>query len=508
MNKIRWQRYPAGIGLVILATLLGHLVHTFFAPANIIMIYLLSVTVSAVTGGLGPSILVSILGVLAFDFFFVSPFYTFAVDDTQYIFTFSVLLLVGITISYLTSRIRRQTEIARLREKQTAALYALGRDLVASNNLAAYIKAIAKRIEESTGFNVMILLPEYERAASLKVYSADNRDISREEMAVATRSLQEKCKIRINHNLPDAGARLYLPLMTARGGVGVMVLCSNARTPEPNPMLDHLIGAYTDLVAVAIEGIQMAEEIRDAQLVKATEKLQNALLNAISHDLRTPLVSIIGTLSSLQEESMQLDPDTKHNLVQVAREEADRLNHLISNLLDESRLKAGVLCLNRQPSEIQDLVGAALEQLKPAILQRTVLIDIPDSTPFIRVDFGLIVQVLVNIVENAVKYSPPNSPVEIQAYNADNGVKIEITDRGIGVPEQDLEHIFDRFYRIKHPENVAGTGLGLSISRDIIELHGGHIKAVRSPAGGTQIIVELPVDGLNGSAGKHEFEKQ
>ncbi|MBN1368631.1 MAG: DUF4118 domain-containing protein [Dehalococcoidaceae bacterium] len=508
MNNIRWQRYPAGIGLVILATLLGHLVHTFFAPANIIMIYLLSVTVSAVTGGLGPSILVSVLGVLAFDFFFVSPFYTFAVDDTQYIFTFSVLLLVGITISYLTSRIRKQTEIARIRERQTAALYALGRDLVASNNLASYITAITKRIEESTGLNVTILLPEYEHATSLKTFSADNSDISRKEMSVAIRSLQEKCKIRTNHDPPNAGTKLYLPLTTARGGVGVMVLCSNVRTPEPNPMLDHLIGAYADLVAVAIEGIQMAEEIRDAQLVKATEKLQNALLNAISHDLRTPLVSIIGTLSSLQEESIQLDSATKHNLVKVAREEADRLNHLISNLLDESRLKAGVLCLNRQPSEIQDLVGAALEQLKPVIQQRPVLIEIPDSMPFIFVDFGLVVQVLANIIENATKYSPPDSPVEIRAFNADNGVKIEITDRGIGIPEQDLEHIFDRFYRIKHRGNVAGTGLGLSISRDIIELHGGRIKAGHGPAGGTQIIIELPVDSDNGSTGKHEVEKQ
>jgi len=503
MKNSKWRSYLASLGLVALATLLGHLVHTFFAPANIIMIYLLSVTISAVTGGLGPSILVSVMGVLAFDFFFVSPFFTFAVDDTQYIFTFSVLLLVGITVSYLTSRIRKQTEIARVREEQTAALYALGRDLAASNNLAAYTMAIAERIEESTGFCVTIFLPQYQNAATLEVHPVNGRDISKDELAIATQSYLEKRKILINKNTPDVSTSFYLPLVTARGAVGIMLLCSCGKAIESNPMLEHLLGAYTDLVAVAIEGIQMAEELRDAQVVKATEKLQNALLNAISHDLRTPLVSIIGTLSSLQEEDMQLDPATKYNLVQVAREEADRLNHLISNLLDESRLKAGALSLNRQPSEVQDMIGAALEQLKPVVLQRTILIDIPDSVPFICVDFGLVVQVLANIIENAVKYSPQNSPIEIRAFNAGDGVTIEITDRGIGVPEQDLEHIFDKFYRIRHPDNVAGTGLGLSISRDIIELHGGHVKAVRSCNGGTTIVIGLPLDGNSGSTGEN-----
>jgi two-component system sensor histidine kinase KdpD len=224
------------------------------------------------------------------------------------------------------------------------------------------------------------------------------------------------------------------------------------------------------------------------------------LLNAISHDLRTPLVSVIGTLSSLQEEGMALDENAKKNLVQVALEEADRLNHLITNLLDESRIEAGAITLSRRPSEVQDLVGAALEQLGSRAGGRPINIDIPEDTPFISVDFGLIVQTLANILDNAMKYSPANSPIEIKARQLSQEVQIEITDYGVGIPEEDLVNIFDKFYRIKRPDNVAGTGLGLSISKGIVEAHGGHIVAEKGTDGGTMVKVRLPIgnsDSIN-----------
>jgi two-component system sensor histidine kinase KdpD len=266
------------------------------------------------------------------------------------------------------------------------------------------------------------------------------------------------------------------------------------------------LGAYTDLVAVALEGIQLAEELHNAQVLKATEKLQDALLNAISHDLRTPLVSVIGTLSSLQEEGMGLDDVAKKNLIQVAREEADRLNHLITNLLDESRIEAGAIKLSRQLSEVQDLVGATLEQLGSRASARSIKIDIPSEIPFISVDFGLIVQTLANILDNAMKYSPADSPIDIKARQHDQEVYIEITDHGVGIPEEDLVNIFDKFYRIKRPDNVAGTGLGLSISKGIIEAHGGIIEAEKGSDGGTIIRVKLPVDHSAPSTARIENE--
>ena len=493
-----WRGYLMGLGLVVLATLLGYLVHAFFAPANIIMIYPLCVTISAIIGGLGPSILVSILSVLAFDFFFVTPYYTFAVDDTQYIFTFIVLLLVGIIISYLTSRVRQQTETAKLRERETATLYALGRDLAISGDIESYIAAIVKRIKEALGHEIMIFLPDAEKHGKLRRYAGGSETgFDENELTAATLSLRRQEKV-----LSDDKAQ-YLPLMTARGIVGVLELKAPDSARELTSEQERLLEAYTDLVAVALEGIQLAEELHNAQVLKATEKLQAALLNAISHDLRTPLVSVIGTLSSLQDEGMELDDAAKKNLIQVAREEADRLNHLITNLLDESRIEAGAITLSRQPSEVQDLVGAALEQLGSRANNRSIKIDIPSVTPFISVDFGLIVQTLANILDNAMKYSPADSPIEIKARQHDLEVHIEITDHGVGIPEEDLANIFDKFYRIKRPDNVAGTGLGLSISKGIVEAHGGSIEAEKASNGGTTIRIKLLIGDSNPStAGK------
>ena len=499
----KWRGYLIGLGLVVLATVVGELVHTFFAPTNIIMIYLLCVTVSAVIGGLGPSILVSILGVLAFDFFFITPYFTFAVDDTQYFFTFIALLVVGITISYLTSRVRQQTEAARLRERETAALYALGRDLAISGDLESYIEAIVKRIKEALGHDVIIFLPDATNLGKLRIYGSD-ATIDDNEYALAIWSFQHQEKAgHGTDTLSDVKAR-YLPLVTVRGTVGVMSLRAPGTAGELTIEQERLLRAYSDLVAVAIEGIQLADELHNAQVLKATEKLQTALLNAISHDLRTPLVSVIGTLSSLQEEGMGLDDTAKKNLIQVAREEADRLNHLITNLLDESRIAAGAISLSRQPSEVQDLVGAALEQLGSRTSARSIKIDVPAEMPFISVDFGLIVQTLANILDNAMKYSPPDSPIEIRGHQVAQEVYLEIADHGVGIPELDLPHVFDKFYRIKRPDNVAGTGLGLSISKGIVEAHGGHIEAENNPGGGTIIRIMLPI----GESGSETMEKR
>ncbi|MBN2075094.1 MAG: hypothetical protein JW762_06040, partial [Dehalococcoidales bacterium] len=227
-----------------------------------------------------------------------------------------------------------------------------------------------------------------------------------------------------------------------------------------------------------------------------TEKLQNALLNAISHDLKTPLVSVIGVLSSLQEEGMHLDENAKENLIQVAREEADKLNHLISNLLDESRIEAGVIKIAKQPSEVQDLVGAALEQLGVRASKRKFEIEIPPEVPFFSVDVGLIVQALVNVIDNALKYSPPNTPIEIKVYPMDEQLQIEIIDQGVGIPPQDIDRVFDKFYRIQRPDNVSGTGMGLSISKGIIEAHGGYIEANNRSGGGTVIRITLNNDTI------------
>ena len=490
----RWRRYLLGLALVVLSSLLGLLMREHFSPATIIMIYLLSVVISALYLGLGPSILVSIIAVIAFDFFLIPPYLTFAVADTEYVFTFIVLLVIGIVVSYLTSRVRRQTRVARQRESETATLYALSRNLTTTMELEATIRAIISSAKETFGRDAVIFLPDTQNKEILKPH-AENPDltIDKNEVAAAVWSFQHQKTVgHGTDTLPNAKAR-YLPLNTARGVVGVIALWVSDATSQLTMEQTRLLEAFADLAAVAIERTQLAEEARNAQILAATEKLQTALLNSISHDLRTPLVSIIGVLSSLQEEGMGLDDTARVNLIQVATEEAERLNHLIANLLDVSRIEAGAMRISRQPSDVQDIVGVALEQLGSPSGKRPIKVNMPAEPPFVSVDFGLMVQALVNVLDNALKYSPPDSPIDISGRQVDRQVEIQVADRGIGIPPEDLQRVFDKFYRVHRPDNVTGTGLGLSISKGIVEAHGGRIVAENRPGGGTIIRLTLPV---------------
>jgi two-component system sensor histidine kinase KdpD len=490
----RWRRYLLGLALVALSTLLGLVMRHHVSPTSIIMIYLLSVVVSALYLGLGPSILVSVIGVITFDLFVIPPYLSFNVEHAEYAFTLIVLLLIGIVVSYLTSRVRRQSRVARRREFETATLYALSRNLAATIGLQATIRAIISSVKDTFGRDAVIFLPDVQNKGTLKPHTeSPNLVIDKNEVAAAVWSFEHQKTVgHGTDTLPNAKA-LYLPLNTARGAVGVMALWVSDATSQLTIEQTRLSEAFADLAAVAVERTQLAEEARNAQILEATERLQTALLNSISHDLRTPLVSIIGVLSSLQEEGMGLDDAARTNLIQVASEEADRLNHLITNLLDVSRIEAGAIRISKQPSDVQEMIGVALEQLNSRSGSRPIKIDMPAELPFVSVDFGLIVQALVNILDNALKYSPSDSPIEIRGRRVAQQVEIEVADRGIGIPPEDLQRVFDKFYRVHRPDNVTGTGLGLSISKGIVEAHGSRVVAENRPGGGTIIRLTLPV---------------
>jgi two-component system, OmpR family, sensor histidine kinase KdpD len=486
--------YILALILVVAATGLCALLKKFFDPTNLVMIYLLGTVVAALYLGQGPSILVSILGVIVFDVLFVPPYLSLAVGDVRYFFSLIALLAVGIIISYLTSQFRRQTRAAWQRERQTAALYALGRDLAVANDLDSYIKAILRRTRDTLENDILIFLPDPENNEIMQPFTErPDIEVTGNDIAAALWAFQHQ-KI-IGHGtdtLPNARAR-YFPLVTGRGIVGVLALLEPAQKEELTPEQERLMEAYADLSAVAIEGILLAQESRNIEILKTKEKLQNALLGSISHDLRTPLVSVIGSLSSIEESRGKLDEAAIKKLIRVARIEAERLNRLITNLLDESRLEADTIKINRQPSEVQDLVGAALEQLGQRTAEHQIKIDLPADLPFVAVDFPLVVQALANILDNALKYSTPGSLIEIEGRATEIGISLAISDRGIGIPSQDLEHIFEKFYRVHRPEKISGTGLGLTIARGIIEAHNGHIGAENRAGGGTIIRLTLPV---------------
>lgn len=493
-----WRRFAWAALLVLLGSLFGSLLRRFLAPTNLVMIYLLVVVVAALYLGRGPSVLAAVLGVMVFDYFFVPPYLTFAVADTEYLLTFLALLLVGLTISDLTARVRDQVDAARRREREMTALYALSRDLAVAGDLEAETEAIAAHAGDTFGREVIILLPEVEDGGALRPAGGHpDRVLDDREMAVATWAYQHGQPAGRGTDTLAAARLRYLPLKTAKKTVGVLGVRSAEEGKYLKPTQRQLLEAFASLAAVAIERVQLAESASQVQLLEATEKLQAALLNSISHDLRTPLVSITGVLSSLLEDRVRLDDDARSVLVETAAEEAGRLNRLVANLLDMTRLEAGAVRIHLEPRDLQDVIGAALQQVGERLEDRPVEIDLPEIVPLVHLDFVLLVHVLVNLVDNALKYSPSGSAITVSVRVNDREAQIDVADQGIGVPEEDLPRIFQKFYRVQWPSNVGGTGLGLSICKGLVEAHGGRIWAQKRPGGGLVVSLALPLAGTD-----------
>jgi two-component system sensor histidine kinase KdpD len=486
-----WRRYLQSALLVVAATLVSVPFSLMLSPVNLVMLYLVVVVISAVFLGRGPSILASVLSVLAFDFFFVPPHLTFAVTDTEYILTFIGLFLVGLVISTLATRAREQADAARFTAEQTTELYELSRDLAAIFGLDDILRALIRHIEGTFGRDGVILLPDNGRLTS--TVGSGDLDLDENEMAVGDWVLRHgEAAGRNTNTLPGAQLR-YLPLKTARGVLGVLGIRGSAEADRYlTPDQQRLMEAFASQAAVAIERAQLAEQARQSQVLQATEQLQTALLNSISHDLRTPLVSITGALSSLQDQDAQLDGASRRRLIENARQEAERLNRLVGNLLDMSRVEAGALRLRLEPSDVQDVIGSALAQLDALLQDRRVDVNVPDGLPLVPMDFALMTRVLVNVTDNAVKYSPPGSPIEVETRVVAGHLEIGVSDRGVGIPREDLTRVFDKFYRVQRPGRVTGSGLGLSICKGIVQAHQGFIAAENRPGGGTTITISLP----------------
>ena len=485
-------RYVLGLLLVAVSTSLGLLIRGNLEPANLVMLYLASTVISAIYLGRGPSLLTAVAGVLAFDFFLIPPYLTFAVSDTQYFITFIALLIVSLVVSSLTARVREQAEAAIQRERQTAALYDLSKDLTSAADLLQVANIIISQIGNAFGRDVAIFLPDNQQ---LQIFaSSPNYQPDENELAVASWAYQhDQPAGRGTDTLPAASLRCH-PLKTSNGIVGVLGVRSKDQTNFLSSEQRLTLAAFANQSALAIERANFSERARQAELLRATESLQTALLNSISHDLRTPLVSITGALSSLDEDNGLLNESARRALIENARGEADRLNRLVGNLLNMTRIESGAIKLRLESEDIQDVIGTALEQLGPRVADRKIQVNVPADFPLVPMDFTLIAQVLVNVLENAVKYSPTDSTIEVSAELLDETIRLKIADRGAGIPSENLTRIFDKFYRVQRPENVSGTGLGLSISKGIVEVHHGTIYASVREGGGTIITIELPLN--------------
>lgn len=488
--KVPWRSYLTSLLLVAGATLVSEIAAKFLSPTNMIMFYLLAVVVAALRLGFRPALLTALLGVLAFDFFLILPYFSFAVADTQYLITFAGLFIVGAVISTLVARARRQTETIRVREAQTTTIYALSRDLASAVGLSDILNAVIRHVSETIDAQIAILLPAGE-SLNLQA-SSTGFSLGEKEKSIALWTFRNGQMAGRGTDTLSSAELLYIPLQTGGRVVGVMGMKLKNSAEGLARDGHRLLEALSSQAALAIERVYLAQTAEQAQLLQATEKLERSLLNSISHDLRTPLSSITGALSSLRYEGNFPDVESRRELIDLAWEEAGRMDRFVSNLLDITRLEAGALKIKKEPYDVQDLLGSCLASLEPSLKEREVKINIPPNLPLILMDSGLMAQVLINLLDNALKYSPPDGIIEVAARIRENMLEIEVGDQGPGIPEEYLTKVFNKFFRLSRTEKVSGTGLGLAISKGIVEAHEGRIWAENRPGGGSKIVFTLP----------------
>lgn len=490
-KRLSWSGYLASTALVAGASLVCELVRPFLATTNLVMIYLLAVVLAAVRLGLRPAIMTAFLSVLAFDFFFVPPRFTFSVADTEYLITFFGLFAVGVVISTLVAKARERAETIREREAQTASLYYLSRDLAAAADIEAILNAAVKNIGESLNAGLVVLLPEGER---LEMKAASQGvSLNMKESAVADWVFRNRQAAGRGTETLGSAELLYRPLQTSASVLGVLGVRFEENRDYTSPQSRRLLEAFANQAALAIERVRLVKEAEQSEILQARESLERALLNSVSHDLRTPLVSITGALGTIRDRGKQLSDESYKGLLDAAWDEAARLNRFVGNLLDMTRLEAGAIKLKEELCDIQDVIGCALAALDNQVGNRRIDVHLQPDLPLVNMDMALMTQVMVNLLDNALKYSPAGSSIEIVARVDGPEVKIEVSDRGPGVPDSDLKRIFDKFYRIPVPEGARGTGLGLSICKGIVEAHGGSIQAENRAEGGLRVIITLTV---------------
>lgn len=476
-----------------ICTAIAWLMLDYFDLANLIMVYLLGVVVVAARFGRGPSMLSSLLGVVSFDFFFVPPRFSFAVSDSQYLVTFAVMLLVALVISSMTASTRHQAKIAGHRERRIASLFALSRELAATRGQENILRIAVKHVAEVFESQAVVLLPD---ATGRIVYPKDEgtpESCHGSDLSVAQWVYDHAQMAGQGTDTLPGGDVVYVPLPGSSGMIGVLALLPLNPARIALPEQQRLLETFVSQIALALERVKLASEAHIAQLKMETEQLRNTLLSAISHDLRTPLAAIVGASSSLVRDSDRLDEHARQELGQAIYDEAIRMAGLANNLLDMARLEAGAVVLNRQWQPLEEVVGAALAGLSTRLADRPVRIKLPRDLPLVEIDSLLIERVFANLLENAVKYTPTGTAIEISAATDQNELIVTVSDHGAGIPAGEEERIFEKFHRVAREGSQGGAGLGLTICRAIVGAHGGRMWADNLPSGGAAIHFTLPL---------------
>ncbi len=491
-SGVPWERYGWAAGISVLCTALAFAMYPNFELSNLAMVYLLGVTVAGLRLGRGPSALTTVLNVVAFDYFFVPPRFTIAVSDAQYFVTFGAMLTIGLVIATLTANVRQQNRVAGARERRTAALYAMSRELAVTRGIHNMAAVAVRHVAEVFDCRAVVLLPDAEGKLHRPREAPNPESLRGADLAVAQWVNDHGLRAGLGSDTLPASPALYVPLGDERRPTGVLgVLPANARRvllPEQSQLLDTFAGQ----IGLALERARFADAAQASTLAAERESLRNTLLASISHDLRTPLSVMVGAASTLTERGEALDAPKRHQLAASIELKAREMSELVSNVLDLMRFQSGQVPLRRDWQSVEDLAGAALQRLAERMRDHPVELNLPPELVPVYVDASLVVQVFVNLFDNIAKYTPPGTSAAVSALNEGASVRVIVEDEGAGLPAGDPQQLFEKFQRGSGEGVISGAGLGLAICRAIVTAHGGEILARRRDGGGARLEFTLP----------------
>jgi two-component system sensor histidine kinase KdpD len=474
--------YAWAIAMIALVTIVGLLVHPYVTLADVTMMYLIGIMLASLLGR-GPSLLAASLAVAAFDWFFVPPRFTFTISDLRHLLTFGVMFASGLVISTLVVRLRGQERDAIAREQRTAQLQAFTRDVAVANTLEDVATVLARHLEDTFDVAAAVLVPDPKEGL---VAASGLMPLAAQEVAVARWSFEHREQAGHGTDTLAGANALCVPLVAGDDAVGVLAIQRRRGTPARLGIDQRqLIDALARQAALAIGRVQFSEQAREAALRARTEELRSSLLSAVSHDLRTPLAVITGAATSLVQHGESLSPDARNDLLLSIVDDAKRLERVLSNLLQLTRVETG-LEPAREWIPADEVIGSALTRTEEIRRGEAVETDVP-SDLLLKIDPVLFEQVLINLIENATKHGAP--PFSIIARRVAGTVVIEVADRGAGLPDGDRTTLFDKFVRAS---TAPGAGLGLAVVRAIVHAHGGTVAAENRPGGGAVFRVVLP----------------
>jgi two-component system, OmpR family, sensor histidine kinase KdpD len=486
--------YVAALLAVAAALGIGELIEPFLGIENVDLVFLTAVVSVAVRYGLWPSLFATVLSSLCYNFFFLPPIYTFTITDPTNVGAFVFFTIVAIVVSHFAARGRSRTVAAHERMRTVELLYAFSRKLAGVGTLDDVLWATAYQTALMLKVRVVLLLPEDDSIAVKAGYPPEDI-LDDADIAAAKWAWQNNRSAgRGSDTLPGA-KRLFLPMRTGRGAIGVIGIDSDKPGPLLTPDQRRLFDALIDQSALAIERVRLVEDLEQAKRTAEADRLRSALLTSISHDLKTPLAAVLGAAGTLRDLSSALSEGEKADLLATIVDEAERLNGFISNLLDMTKLESGAIVPNAAPHDISEIVGSALRRASKILAHHHVEFELAADLPMLDLDAVLFEQVLFNLLDNAAKYSPDGTTIRIQSWRDRDSVCLQVLDEGDGIPAAELEHIFDKFYRVEKGDRVrAGTGLGLAISRGFVEaMHGTITAANRTDRTGAVLAIRLPI---------------